>query len=569
MNEHSLPRSVESRPPAPSVETSGGGTRALWLALPFRERMTIAFLALLSLALRGIELVRYRIDSDEPQHLHVAWGWTAGMVQYRDVFDNHAPLFHMLTAPILKLVGERPDVMFFMRLPMLPLFALVIAATYICGRRLYSFRSAIWAAVILSLYPPFFFKSLEYRTDNLWNAFWALTLIVLTGGPLTPLRIFVAGFLLGVGMCVSLKTMLIVFTLAICALVTWLFCGGERSWRRVALVILPALAGMVIMPTIIVTYFRVIGAWPDLVYCTMTFNHHVSRTRGHLWIWRALYPFALGAVLYLAWRWSRGRTFDRVTRWRFFFGLTIAVYATTLLGFWILISTRDFLAMMPIAAFAGIGALELRPDARPRLWALLTILATIMLISIADQSRLFENRADEYTTMMNQALGLTRPGEPIMDMKGETIYRRRVFYYPFEIITRAQLRAGIIQDTIPEDVVRANCHVAQADGDFLPDRARAFLSHNFLDLGRLRASGQWVAAQSGTFSIAIPGKYIILTEKGPAAGSLDGTPIAGPRELAVGLHHFQPADPGLRAACLWAPAYERGYSPFHLRDRDF
>ena len=49
----------------------------------------------------------------------IAWGWTAGLVQYRDIFDNHSPLFHLATAPLLALAGERPDILFTMRAPML------------------------------------------------------------------------------------------------------------------------------------------------------------------------------------------------------------------------------------------------------------------------------------------------------------------------------------------------------------------------------------------------------------------------------------------------------------------
>jgi hypothetical protein len=555
MDDNSLPRSVESSVP---------GLTNPWRILSSRERWTLLFLALLSLALRGIELFRYRIDSDEPQHLHVAWGWTAGLVQYRDLFDNHAPLFHMLTAPILSRVGERPDVMLFMRLPMLPLFAVVVGATYVLGRRLYGFRSAIWAAVLLSLYPPFFFKSLEYRTDNLWNALWMLTLIVLTAGALTPLRIFAAGLLLGLAMCVSLKTMLIVVTLAICALITWRFCGRDPSPRRVTKLALAGVGGMVIPPAILAGYFAATGAWPNLIYCNFVFNQQVALTRTYVWTGRAIYPVALAAVLYVAWRFARERTFDPLQRWRFFFGLALAVYSVTLVCFWILISTRDFLAMMPVAAILAAGMLE----PRTRFRTVAAVLAAIMLLLLVDQSRLLENQADEYTTMMQQVLGLTRPGEPIMDMKGETVYRRRVFYYPFEAITRAQIRAGLLKDTIAEDVVRAGCHVAQADGPFLPPRGRDFLSRNFLDLGRLRASGQWLG-DDGTFTIAVPGRYIILLANGPAIGSLDGTPVDGARDLGVGAHRFEPAHLGVPVACLWAPAYERGYSPFHLRDRKF
>ncbi|HWS72879.1 MAG TPA: hypothetical protein VN605_12235, partial [Thermoanaerobaculia bacterium] len=71
--------------------------------------MALAALGAVSLVFRSLAFFRYRFDSDEPQHLHVAWGWTAGLVQYRDYFDNHAPLVHILTAPILRLVGERDD----------------------------------------------------------------------------------------------------------------------------------------------------------------------------------------------------------------------------------------------------------------------------------------------------------------------------------------------------------------------------------------------------------------------------------------------------------------------------
>ena len=50
----------------------------------------------------------YRVDSDEPQHLHVVWGWShSAPTQYRDLFDNHAPLFQLLCAPLFRALGER------------------------------------------------------------------------------------------------------------------------------------------------------------------------------------------------------------------------------------------------------------------------------------------------------------------------------------------------------------------------------------------------------------------------------------------------------------------------------
>src|SRR5262247_3871022 len=75
------------------------------------ERWTLAALPAAMLGLRLPYVFAYPFDSDEPQHLHVAWAWTRGLLQYRDVFDNHAPLFHMLSAPLVALFGETPRIL--------------------------------------------------------------------------------------------------------------------------------------------------------------------------------------------------------------------------------------------------------------------------------------------------------------------------------------------------------------------------------------------------------------------------------------------------------------------------
>ena len=50
-------------------------------------------ISVLMVALKFANLFRFRFDSDESQHLHVIWGWTRGLLQYRDIFDNHMPCF--------------------------------------------------------------------------------------------------------------------------------------------------------------------------------------------------------------------------------------------------------------------------------------------------------------------------------------------------------------------------------------------------------------------------------------------------------------------------------------------
>ena len=507
--------------------------------MPKSERILLWSTAALSLLLRAIAFVNYRFDADEQQHLHVTWGWTAGLVQYRDYFDNHAPLFHLVTAPLLALVGERRDVLHWMRVPMLVLFAVVLWATYVVGRKLYDERVALWAAVLVSLFPPFFLKSLEFRTDNLWNTLWmvALVLLVRERSP------YLLGFVLGCTLATSLKTSLLVVTIVVAAL----FAKKSIDWIKVAI-------GFAIVPVALVVFFASVGAWDEMVYCTVTFNGNVALTRKNLWIQRAIFPFTAAALVWVAWRYRR-------TDWRYFFAVAAGVFLVVLAGFWVMISPRDLLPVMPIAAIFA-AAFMTRARQPVRAFAATAIVFAASLWYYADR---FENKTAWHTTMLDQVLRLTRPGEMLIDHKGETIFRPRPHYFIFENITRAQIARGIIKDTLPEDVVRTRTYVAQADGAMWPPRARAFLSAHFVDLGRLRAAGQWVK-EDGTFTIGVPGEYVVLNAQGEARGVLDGTPYGGARVLAAGPHKFE-GETGV--VVVWAEAYRRGHSPHHLRDRDF
>jgi len=532
------------------------------------ERIALIGAAAVSIVLRAIAFFRYRFDSDEPQHLHVAWGWTRGLVQYRDYFDNHTPLFHLMSAPLLSWLGERPDILLYMRAPMLIFWAIVLACTFVLGRRLYDARTAAVATVLLSLFPTFFLKSLEYRNDNLWSALWMISVVVLSGGPIGVTRLVIAGLILGAAAATSLKTLVLVITLLICAIMTRACCGGEATLARWSASIAAGLAGLCVVPLVIYFVFRQLGAWQSMVYCLVTFNDSVSRSHPEVDLQRAMYPIAIGAVLGIAWLVTRGRAFDRETRTRFFFGLFFFVFAVNLGCFWVLISPRDFVPVLPIISIFGAAALA-RPRIRHFSFAARIVAIAFAFIGFTTYyAESFEDRTDEHITMMRQVLGLSRPGEPLIDYKGETIYRKRPYYFILEHIGREQVSRGWIPDTIERDVVAAHCHVAQADGQFWPPNGREFLSRNFLDMGRLRASGQWLKRDGG-FTIAVPGEYVVIEYDGEAHGELDGMPYRGARYLQPGRHVFVHSAGPRNLAVLWAPAWNRGYSPFDLKDRDF
>ena len=529
-------------------------------AIPRSEWLTLAALAASMVVLRAIAFFHHRVDSDETQHLHVAWGWTAGLLQYRDVFDNHAPLFHMLSAPLVAILGERPDVILWMRGAMVPLFFASLVSTFFIARCLYSVRTACWTVAIAAAYPPFFLKSLEYRTDNLWSALWLLAMALLVTRKSTSL----AGFVLGCALCTSMKTLPLLFSLAIATLIARFLFDRERSLLPLLRRIAAPAAAFLVAPVILGAYFLVRGAWRPMLYCVFEFNLFATRTRPHAVIGRWLFPAALLLMILFAARIGERLGRDERLRDRWWVGLVVFTYFLTTQAFWPILSQRDYLAVIPlIAMFLVAHGLELEWGSFPVPAAAALTLA--FTISLFHYEEMFRDRTRGHIAMMRDVLALTRPGDCVMDLKGETIYRRRPFYYALETIARSAISSRVLTDTIPEAVIDSRCHVAGPDASYFPRRGRAFLSANFIQLGSLRAAGQWIES-NGSFSVAVPGRYVMAGRDGLARGTLDGARCDGPVWLHAGTHRFLRSAAGEPVASLWAEAFERGYSPFRLRE---
>src|SRR5205809_1027121 len=80
--------------------------------------------------------------------MHVAWGWAHGLAQYRDVFDNHMPLFHLLSSPLFAATGDDPRLLFAARLSMIPLFLAALFLVWRIARSLFDETTAWWATAL-------------------------------------------------------------------------------------------------------------------------------------------------------------------------------------------------------------------------------------------------------------------------------------------------------------------------------------------------------------------------------------------------------------------------------------
>src|SRR5437868_13776257 len=76
--------------------------------LSYPHEFTSAALLLTGLIfLRVISVAHYKFGADVPQHLRVICGWARGVVQYRDLADNHIPLLQILWPSLYKLIRYR------------------------------------------------------------------------------------------------------------------------------------------------------------------------------------------------------------------------------------------------------------------------------------------------------------------------------------------------------------------------------------------------------------------------------------------------------------------------------
>ncbi len=161
------------------------------------EFWTAVALFVVMIVFRMVTVTHYKFTTDESQHLHVVWGWARGFRQYRDLADNHMPLFQLLCAPIYALIGDCGTVLYWMRFVLEPLYFVACWCIYRIGSLLFSRRVGVWAVILARFYPDYLYCSVEYRADNLWAPLWLLGIVVLLEGAMTLRRALVAGLLIG------------------------------------------------------------------------------------------------------------------------------------------------------------------------------------------------------------------------------------------------------------------------------------------------------------------------------------------------------------------------------------
>jgi hypothetical protein len=547
------------------------------------ERWALLVLGAAQVALRIVGALHHDVDSDEPQHLHVAWGWIHGLLPYRDVFDNHSPLFSMIMAPVLQLVGQRPDVVVIMRFAMFPLIGIALACLGWIAWRLFSPRVAWWTVAVAGVNPLFMQSSIEYRTDQLWMAAWLGALAVMVSGKWHSRRGFGTGLLLGTAVVSSMKTSLLIVAL----LVSWLAVtvagwsgapgapGPSRSGRLRAAA--ACLAGLVLLPGLLAAYFAARGVWGPLVHGVI--GHNLQPGLG-FWSQAPYRPLLmpvlalpLGLVAFALYHATPDRELGAR---RALVLLTTGIAHAALESIWPLVTREDQLPLLPVTGMYVTALLLALPAGVARAWPPARILNPAWLwvpaalaatletaISARVVSALQDHTAPQ-REMLEQVLTLTRDSDPVMDIKGESVFRRRPYFLGIETITEERLKRGLIADDIAESLVVSRTPVVvQMYSPVYPLRDREFIARNYLDAGWVRVLGRRLDPDSvGSraplrFDLEVPQRYALVSSRGPARGWLDGRRWDGARELAVGPHVYLPAEGEGRVLAVWADALGR------------
>jgi Dolichyl-phosphate-mannose-protein mannosyltransferase len=550
------------------------------------EFIAAIVLSALMIVVRVVNILHYRFDSDEPQHLHLIWGWARGFVQYRDLFDNHMPLFHIAFAPMFGVIGDRATILYQMRFLLLPMYFVAAWCTYKIGTALFCRRAGVWAVILAGLYTGYHFISLEFRTDNVWAPLWLLCITVLVTGPLSVRRALVAGLLLGLCFGVSMKSVLLLFSIAVAALLTLLLVRRRNlafCWTHLVQCIAAFVVSTASIPATIMIFFAFKGLWRDFVYCVFDFNFLVrgapQNSLSHRIQPIVIILIALPIILYAARRLICVTEGTGLALRRVFILMVCTSYFFAFKAFWPVRSHDDDPPFYPLVAVLCSGALLAASNKLISFnWNAAQILRRAPVPAFIAVSEIFvllamepiwKDKTRRETDLLRNVLTLAKPGDYVLDCKGETVFRQRSVRPVYETITKSAIQRGLILDNAPQKCVETHtCVVATTLIRTFPPGTSRFVRRNYLRVtNNLRIAGKELKASEtnpnrSEFDVTIPASYEIISPNEEVSGTLDGIRYTGARFLAAGSHTFESTSPFEGLVLLWSQAVDRGFTPF-------
>jgi hypothetical protein len=517
--------------------------------------------------LRLYWLNAYPLNSDEAQHAHVAWAWTRPLLLYRDVFDNHGPLFSLLYSYALQLIGERQHVLTWLRLGVQPWYALSLLSVWWMGRRLYGSRVALAAVLIAGLFPRFFLVSGQFRTDDMWAALWLAALAMIVGAPWRHWRWLAAGLLAGAALSVSQKTVMLLATGLLAAFLIYRNQPETHVEAR-GKFLLSGLAGTLLVPITLASWLYLhhdlTSAWYGLAGYNMA--PAGAATPGgnddiYLKLPLLIVLLAVGVPMTLMWL-RRNR--DPAKGPTAFLVLQSGIFLLAILLIWPLVSRQDPLPVLPTLMLAGCGivARQSRIALSPRHKAgMLAGAVAIELCALIYSAPPWIDQLAPQRAQLATVLHYTNDADTVMDAKSGAIFRMRPYYPVIESLALRRFKNGLVPDTISSNLVEH--HTMLVIRGRFPPATDAFVLRNYLpDHNNIWIAGRNLPSHSPQHAVRIelPGDYTLVDGTHAVSASLDGRPATDHWQMSAGDHRLITSGQG-QLYLVWSQAWDRGWRP--------
>ncbi len=558
-----------------NVETMAGVNRRA-VGLPTRTASAILWSLLLALLATGLavrwSLLRTQpLDFDEFQHLHVAWCYTQDLVPYRDFWDNHPPLLHIVLTWLQPVSGESVEAIFTARAAMFVMALGVFGVVFGLTRAVFDSATGLAAVALLACVQVFTDKTVEVRPDSGLILFgvlslWCLLLTLKTRSTRSAYAYCIAaGCAFGAATLFSTKSMMLA-----AALLVALGALGILRRRNVRLrsVFIGAATFAVGLLTALLPcgfYFAFRGGLADLSRFTVLDNlTYPERFSAMGWLepgWSM--PLAIVLVLGMAllvFGQFRGRRPRDAS-------LVLVIVAAVLVVEFAVIMPAPYAqsACLPIVFLVIPGGWLLRSAIRwltdpghsaKRRWcggtaALLMILGgpvdSLLRSRLAHQGDAAE--LQRQLALTQSVLDVTGPNDALFADYPVAIFRRHACFHP--ALTSGVLhryRHGETPNTIAEDLRRFGCTlvVKTHPPRPLPNDDRLFIREHFVPSGPSRQvpgqtySAAQLRAGDATFDAIADGIYKIEAN---GSVSVDAVSVSGEVFLEAGRHSIQCADP--------------------------
>ncbi|QQS34857.1 MAG: glycosyltransferase family 39 protein [Ignavibacteriales bacterium] len=214
-------------------------------------------------------------DHDELQHVHIGWNVHNGKIIYKDFFEHHGPVFAFFNSFHFDIFALQPETDTIVTLRYASFISLIaiLCITFLIGREIFQSNFAgLFASALLSGLLFIREASTEVRPDVLQNVFWLGGVFIFLHAmrkEKTSLPFF-SGIVLGLAVTTNSKAFVGVFAIYIYLALSWfLFKENRNRINKEGLMIA---LGIILMFTVIASYFIINNAFDEYIFYNFEFN---------------------------------------------------------------------------------------------------------------------------------------------------------------------------------------------------------------------------------------------------------------------------------------------------------